>query len=203
MPNTTGGKKYKSGKGGTGTRAEFHEINEADGQSVGRVIRALGDRNVLLYCNDGKERIAHIRGGLRKKVAKIEVGDLVLWSIREPDAPGKVGRGDILAKYEREVHTQLKKHPGINPALFTQMETLDVRQRAQGITKDTDDGYVFDDSESEEEDEENSGQDSEVADKVRAAKKAEVEKKRLAERKLKQDATTGNGADSDVDIDAI
>jgi translation initiation factor 1A len=203
MPNVTGGKKYKSGKGGGGPRAEFHDINEEDGQSVGRVIRALGDRNMLLYCNDGKERIAHIRGGLRKKVAKIEVGDIVLWSIREPDAPGKIGRGDILAKYEREVHNQLKKYPGINAALFTQMETMDVRQRAQGVTKDTEDGFVFEDSEDEEEDEDESGQDSDAADKARVAKKAEGEKKRAAERKLKQGTTAGNGSDSDVDVDAI
>jgi translation initiation factor 1A len=202
MPNVTGGKKYKSSKGNYGPRAEFHDINEEDGQSVGRVIRALGDRNMLLYCNDGKERIAHIRGGLRKKVAKIEVGDIVLWSIREPDAPGKIGRGDILAKYEREVHNQLKKHPGINAALFTQMEVMDARQRAQGVTKETEDGYVFDDSEDDAEDEEDS-EDSEAADKARLAKKAEAEKKRVADRKLKQGATAGDGADSDVDIDAI
>jgi translation initiation factor 1A len=203
MPNTTGGKKYKSGKGGGPMRAEFHDINEEDGQSVGRVIRALGDRNMLLYCNDGKERIAHIRGGLRKKTAKIEVGDLVLWSIREPDALGKLGRGDILAKYEREVHNQLKKHPGINAALFTQMEVMDARQRAQGVTKETEDGYVFDDSEDEAEDDEDDSEDSEAAEKARVAKKAEAEKKRVAERKLKQGATAEDGDNSDVDIDAI
>jgi translation initiation factor 1A len=202
MPNTTGGKKYKSGKGGVGTRAEFHEINEEDGQSVGRVIRVLGDRNMLLYCNDGKERIAHIRGGLRKKVAKIEVGDIVLWSIREPDAPGKVGRGDILAKYEREVHNQLKKTAGVNPALFTQVETMDARQRAHGVTKDTEDGFVFEDSE-EEEEEDDSDQDSDAAEKARLTKKAEAEKKRVAERKLKQGTTAGDGDNSDVDVDAI
>ena len=103
MPkNLKGGKAYRSGN-----RAEvkpiLHEIVWAEGQAPGRVLKHLGDRNVMLYCNDNKERIAHIRGGLSKKKATIEVGDIVLYSNRG-EGLGSVGtdkeRGDILEKYK-------------------------------------------------------------------------------------------------------
>ena len=137
MPNLKGGKKYKAGKH-SNTKAEFHEIG--DGQMVARVLKHLGDRNVLVYCNDGKERIAHIRGGLSKKKACIETGDLVLISLRgkelETDKTDKTetkketenkkeDRGDVLAKYEHEVWGQLKKMETINKNLFIQLEIMD------------------------------------------------------------------------------
>jgi hypothetical protein len=61
MPkNLKGGQAYRSGN-----RAEIkpilHEIVWADGQAPGRVLKHLGDRNVMLYCNDNIERIARIR----------------------------------------------------------------------------------------------------------------------------------------------
>ena len=42
-----------------------------------RVLKHLGDRNIHVYCNDGKERIAHIRGGLSKKKATIGARDKI------------------------------------------------------------------------------------------------------------------------------
>ncbi len=188
MPNLKGGKKYKSGKG-VETKAEMHEINEADGQMVGRVLKGLGDRNMLLYCNDGKERIAHIRGGLRKKVAKIEIGDVVLFSIRSLDEGSAMkDRGDILAKYEREVHGQLKKLDGINPLLF-----VNVERGGSGTIQADEDGFEFDDGAGEEEAEGGGAN----GDGSAQAKRKEAEERKRA---VARDAKRG---DDDLNIDDI
>jgi translation initiation factor 1A len=204
MPNFQGGKKYKSSKQGE-SKADFHEID--DGQMVGRVIKILGNRNMLVFCNDGHERIAHIRGGLRKKNARIEIGDIILFSLRGDgmriagDSSGNTKeRGDILAKYERETHHQLKKMAGINPRLFTNIETMDLRQR---VAEPDDFGFTFDhDSESESEEEE--GPTAESAE-ARAERKKASDKKRAAARSNKADGTAAKetASDGEVDIDAI
>ena len=187
MPNFKGGKKYKSGKG-METKADMHEINEADGQMVGRVLKGLGDRNMLLYCNDGKERIAHIRGGLRKKVARIEIGDVVLFSVRSlEEGSAMKDRGDILAKYEREVHGQLKKLPGINPSLFVNIE-----RGGSGAVQADEDGFEFDYGSGEEEE----GEGGEGDGAAREKRKEAEEKKRAAARDTKQ-------LGDELNIDAI
>jgi len=214
MPNFKGGKKYKASKHGE-SDAIFHEIDTKEGQMVGRVIKNLGDRNMLLYCNDGKERMAHIRGGLRKKNANIEIGDLVLFSLRgdglriglESQSSSKE-RGDILAKYEREVYSQLKRYPGINPKLFNSIEKMDLEQRNNG---EDDFGFVFDSGQGNENENENEGEDGDKSQ--REAKKLQDDKKRSLARNLKQSQpvdnydgagiTKNSGGDSDVDIDAI
>lgn len=201
MPNISGGKKYKAGKHDASSKAELHEIDASQGQMIGRVIKGLGDRNMLLYCNDGKERIAHIRGGLRKKNARIEIGDIVLFSLRGEGMNATQGRvlekGDILAKYEREVHSQLKKQEGVNPRLFNQVETMDAKQRASGaIPIESDVGFDIEgsDDESEEQDE------LEMTKEERDKKKLAEDLKRSNQRSVKE--TTARDLD-DIDIDAI
>jgi translation initiation factor 1A len=128
MPNIQGGKKYKSSKGAQDITPEIHEIG--DDQMLGRVVRVLGNRRMLVFCNDGKQRICKVRGVLRKKRMWIGVGDVVLLSLREL-APGESTsdvsgeRGDILAKYDPVHFGKLKKEPGVNPKLFIQLETMD------------------------------------------------------------------------------
>lgn len=91
--NQRGGKAYKKGKKHSAeeedSKLEFPAGKFAkaeDGwQDYGRVMRMLGDRRVLCFCNDGNERIARIRGALCKGRGKkkIEVGDIVLLSFRD------------------------------------------------------------------------------------------------------------------------
>ena len=187
MPNMKGGKKYKSGSHAT-EEAELYEINEHEVQSIGRVLKHLGDRNVLLYCNDNKERIAHIRGGLSKKKANIDKGDIVLYSNRGDGIGSKNSdnRADILQKYSREIHRELKKKPGVNPRLFLQLERVD---SASGIPED--DGVDF---EANSEDE-----DSEEQNQERAAKKQQEDVKRNTARDSKYNVES----DKDVDIDKL
>lgn len=206
MPNLQGGKKYKSSKH-SDTKAELHEIDESQGQTIGRVIRVLGNRNMLLYCNDGYERIAHIRGGLRKKAACIELGDIVLFSLRgdgmrlSSDSNGdSKDRGDILAKYDREVYSQLKKMPNVNPRLFQTIETMDARQKAAGLPED-DFGFTFE--QGEEKDDESEGPVEGESTEAREARKMAQDKKRDAARNKKHAEAKEGAGDSDVDIDNI
>ena len=219
MPNLKGGKKYKAGKH-SDTKAEFHEIGE--GQQIARVIKHLGDRNILVYCNDGYERIAHIRGGLSKKKACIDTGDLVLISIRglELDNEGtkedenedgnegtkesskksskqtskKHDRGDVLAKYDHELLGQLKKMEGINKNLFLQLETID-RTKIKTTTVDIEEAFEFETAEQMEDEE-----SEQELNKDELGKKHKLQEiKRAAERDKKH--TTH--IEEDLDIDAI
>lgn len=191
MPNVQGGKKYKSGKHGQEVKAELHEIGE--GQMAGRVVRTLGNRRMLVYCNDGKQRICKIRGGLRKKTAFITVGDIVLISLRElaegsstTDVSGE--RGDILAKYDHSIVHKLKKEEGINPRLFVTIETMESNAATSKLLEaagDTDSDYFDLDSDEENEDD------------TEKPKTAAVPSQR------NRDKRTAVGATDEINIDAI
>lgn len=118
MPNKTGGKNYKKSKhGGDDENSIF--IERQEDQQYGRVVKVLGNGNMLVYCNDNKERICHIRGAIRKRVW-INLGDLVLVSLRDL---GDADKGDILTKYEPKFFSKIKKLDGVNPVLFNNLES--------------------------------------------------------------------------------
>ena len=73
-PNKKGGKNYKKGKH---VNDEPVMYERQEDQIYGRVLKLLGGCNALVYCNDGRERLCHIRGSMRKKVW-IDPGDIVL-----------------------------------------------------------------------------------------------------------------------------
>ena len=64
-PNLRGGKKYKSSKH---QDLEVKLVERDSDQMYGRVIRLLGQRNVMVYCNDNKQRICHICGAMKQRV---------------------------------------------------------------------------------------------------------------------------------------
>jgi len=181
MPNMKGGKGYRSGKHAE-VKSEFHEINQEEGQSIARVLKHLGDRNVTLFCNDGQQIIAHIRGGLKKKIAKIEVGDIVLYSNRTDGLKSASGkdRGDVLAKYEQDTYHDLKKLEWVNQKLF-------VNPESKTSQNGPDDAFEFDDADSDSEEE-----------KERQQKKKLEEQSRSNARDTKYTNVEG-----DVNIDAI
>lgn len=128
--NVIGGKNYKKTKHAT-EAIPYQE--RLDDQLWARIIRVLGNRNTLAYCNDNKIRLCHIRGGLRKDTW-ISAGDIVLISIRdfrteeEKDTiiaanKEKYEKADILYKYDRDYHSKLRKEKEINTKLFLQLET--------------------------------------------------------------------------------
>ena len=182
-----GGKGYRSGKHAE-IKSEFHEVNQDEGQSIARVLKHLGDRNVTLFCNDGQQIIGHIRGGLKKKVAKIEVGDIVLYSNRTDGLKSASGnsRGDVLAKYEQDTYRELKKLEWVNHKLFVNPEN-------KASQNGPDDAFEFDDSESDGE----SDIEGEK-EKERQVKKKDNDMARSNARDTKYAFVEG-----DVDIDAI
>jgi len=91
--NTKGGKKFKKGKKNTSPIKKAVVLKE-EMQEYAKVIKILGDCRVDLECNDGKKRIGHIAGRLRKRVW-IRNNDLVLISLRDYQ-PEKC---DVIHKY--------------------------------------------------------------------------------------------------------
>ena len=122
--NLTGGKNHKKAKQHS-EKAKF--IEKQDDQLYARVVRMLGNRNVLTFCNDNKLRLCHIRGSIRKDMW-INEGDIVIISIRDflTEKDGKYDKGDILFKYDRENHARLRKDSKINVKLFLHLEKMDV-----------------------------------------------------------------------------
>ena len=151
MPNKQGGKNYKKSKH-TDDEPLVYEV--LSGQMYGRIIKLLGGCNTLVFCNDGKERICHIRGNMRRKVW-IDVGDIVLISLRELDSSQQsedVNRGDICAKYDSRVVQRLQqKDSTINPRLFTTIEKAVGTRSKQGPIPDDEgkDGFVFEATEND------------------------------------------------------
>ena len=157
MPNLTGGKRYKSKKNASEGPAFVERMTD---QLYARVLKTLGDRNILVYSNDNKIRLCHIRGSIRKDMW-IGVGDIVLISIRDLKETETYERGDIIYKYSTEHYSKLKNDEYMNDKLFLMLEkytpedlksmegvvgtaTLDLGDTEElfdyGITKDEIDG---------------------------------------------------------------
>lgn len=138
MPNLKGGSGYKKKKKGGGDEDVIIIADMEEDQIFGRVTRVLGNCNMLVYCEDGRDRICHIRGKMRSRMY-VHVGDVVIISTRgfEKVEPGKLQRGDICHKYETKHHSALRrKFPDINPNMF-------VRTDSESGKKE-EDGFVFD-----------------------------------------------------------
>ena len=139
MPNLTGGKKYKRTKHNEGPSF----IEKMSDQLYARVLKNLGDRNILAYCNDNKIRLCHIRGSIRKDMW-INTGDIILVSIRDELKQTEIyQRGDVLHKYSTDHYSKLKSDISINIRLFTALE----RQTPEDLKKMEGSGLVTDGTE--------------------------------------------------------
>jgi translation initiation factor 1A len=204
-PNSKGGKAYKKHKkGGEAESSDQTYIVQQAGQMIGRVIRLLGNRNVLCYCNDNRLRICHICGKMKGRVW-IEPGDMVLLSLREFETQTVEGkddrRGDIIGKYAPDHLKRLRKEPNANPKLFMKLETsenltlaeIGIDKSHEQLLKATDDiGFVFED-----------GSDSEGEEK-KAAKAAKAAGPPMPQAWGVTATTAATAATTDeVDIDNI
>jgi len=98
-----GGKKRKRGKGdGDGTKRDL--ITKTEDQEYAQVTKMLGNGRIEALCFDGKTRLAHIRGKMRKRVW-VNSGDIVLLGLREYQD----GKADVLLKYNEEDVRALKR----------------------------------------------------------------------------------------------
>lgn len=209
MPNRTGGKNYKKSKQTGSITKPF--IDRQEDQLYARILRNLGGRNMLVYCNDNKIRLCHICGAM-KKFVWLNTGDLVLISLRGFEKKLEAGskeyeKGDIIAKYDTDHLGKLKKIPDVNPKLFMQLETMDGSVLAaigerdakeQKLQADDDDcGIEFDREQESEEEGSGSESDSGKPKVEKGNKPVKVSKIAQADRHDKQ------SEEDDVNIDDI
>ena len=157
MPiNKQGGKGCKKGKNGTKDDDDILmvECNSSDGQMFGRVLKVLGDRRFLIFCNDSTQRICKLAGSIRKN-DRVEIGGIILISRRDI-CLNTSDVGDIISTVDTRLYGKLKKLAGINPLLFSDVEKQDANEVANRVKKmkEGDDEDLFDRGESKEEAEE-------------------------------------------------
>ena len=104
-----GGKKGKKGKK-PGTSLQRNLEFKGENQEYAQVTKLLGDCRLLVDCFDGKSRLCHIRGNMRKKIF-INMGDIIIISLRdfEKETDGSISKCDAIYLYNREEVKKLIK----------------------------------------------------------------------------------------------
>eukprot|EP01126_Amoeba_proteus_P049610 TRINITY_DN5812_c0_g1_i11.p1 TRINITY_DN5812_c0_g1~~TRINITY_DN5812_c0_g1_i11.p1 ORF type:complete len:107 (+),score=23.68 TRINITY_DN5812_c0_g1_i11:73-393(+) len=90
-----GGKNRRRGKNESEEKREI--VIKEKGQEYAQVMKMLGNGRLEAHCFDGKKRLCHIRGKMRKRVW-VNQGDIVLVGLRDYQDD----KGDILLKYNAE-----------------------------------------------------------------------------------------------------
>jgi translation initiation factor 1A len=206
-PNSKGGKGYKKKKKTGDAAATPIFIDTQEDQMLGRVIRLLGNRNVLCFCLDNILRICHICGRMKGRVW-IEPGDLVLVSLRElsrGQSISAISRGDVIGKYVPEQFSALRKQFGQDAKVFMKLETMDgLTLNEIGVDLSNDKkleaeaelgGFTFEAGE----DESSDSDSSEGA----GGGGAKAKPRARGGRAMEAVALTHGGEDGDIDIDAI
>ena len=142
MPNQKGGKGYKKGNNKHTSQdidIKMVDWDEDDGQMFGRVVKSVGNRRFRVYCNDNKERLCKLAGTIRKS-EWVGEGTIVVLGLRGLSSGSAVGGnsedlGDILQVVDQRLLGKLKKIPGINQALFAQIEAQDIQQVVQRVNQ--------------------------------------------------------------------
>jgi len=80
-------------------------VFKEDGQEYAQVLKMLGNGRLQAYCFDGRNRLCHIRGKLRKKVW-INTGDIILIGLRDYQDD----KSDVILKYNTEEARNLKAY---------------------------------------------------------------------------------------------
>ncbi|VDD88275.1 unnamed protein product [Enterobius vermicularis] len=160
------------GKGGKNRRRGKNEndimkrelIMKEDGQEYAQVLKMLGNGRLTAFCFDGKQRLCHIRGKLRKKVW-INTGDIILIGLRTYQDD----KADVILKYNPDEARNLKacgqlpENAKLNEGGDEQDEGADT-----GIAEDEDHATSGDDvlpsNESESEDDEDEEESEEESD---------------------------------------
>jgi translation initiation factor 1A len=166
MPkNVKGGKAYKRMKQGTDDDRNMIECNYEDGQQYGRILRNMGGMNLIVFCNDGNERMCHVRGGI-KKSCRMHEGDIVIISLRDlynGEGGGKTAkgqeRGDILGRVDPKHYSIMRRDPQVNQSLFTALEAMDEKSRK--VPAHEQGGFIFGYDNEDEEQPENTVQTGE------------------------------------------
>eukprot|EP00475_Leptophrys_vorax_P001576 TRINITY_DN1086_c0_g1_i1.p1 TRINITY_DN1086_c0_g1~~TRINITY_DN1086_c0_g1_i1.p1 ORF type:complete len:136 (-),score=38.13 TRINITY_DN1086_c0_g1_i1:301-708(-) len=127
-----GGKNRRRGKNDSDEKREL--VMKEEGQEYGQVLRMLGNGRLEATCFDGKKRLCHIRGKMRKRVW-VNVGDIVLITLREFQDE----KADVILKYNADEARQLKSMGEIPENAKINETALDSEEG------DDDCAFVFDD----------------------------------------------------------
>ena len=137
-----GGNKHKKAKKVVDDCQERELVfkNEPEFQEYAQVVKALGNKRFDVHFFDGKNRLAHARGNLKKKKVFVKVGDVILVSLREfEDA-----KCDILYVYNPK---EIKRLKNVGEIPNTVVEDISVQPEENDIGVD----FGYEDKETEEE----------------------------------------------------
>ena len=205
MPKNAGmgGNKRKKGKKLVQEDRELRYKEESE--EYAQIIKILGDGRFQCKCADGVERIAHVRGKMRKRTW-LANGDIILVSLREFE-PEKC---DVVEKYKEKEIAKLKKSGEI-PESMVLPSSSEAENKDDGdadilfeehdeevISKKKENSSGFDiESENEEENEEDENQEKKEEkkednkekeeDKEDEKDEEEEEKEKEKEKKSKRD----------------
>ena len=136
--NKKGGNKAKKQKKTSGNEIDRPLVfkNELDAQEYAQVTKAYGNGRFETNCIDGKIRLGHARGNLKKKKMFVKVGDLVLVSLRDFED----GKCDILYIYNQKEVKLLKNRGEIPNTIKEDLMQENEKEQDIGIDfKDEDD----------------------------------------------------------------
>ena len=203
MPKNAGmgGNKRKKGKKLVQEDRELRYKEESE--EYAQIIKILGDGRFQCKCTDGVERVAHVRGKMRKRTW-LANGDIILVSIREFE-PEKC---DVVEKYKEKEVAKLKSAGEIPDSMVLANSgeneeknndeggILFEDQDQEVITKKKESSSGFDiESESEEENEED---EKEGEEKNEKNDNMEVEKEEKEEKKEEKEEKEEKEKEEDV-----
>ena len=131
MVNKKGGKKHKRNKNQE-VKEKTLRLKEED-QEYAQITQCLGNCRFTVMCFDGKERMATMCGGMRKR-RFVNMNDIVLVSLRDwQDA-----KCDIIDSYDDNLTRKLK-----DKGLIPDSIKLDSDSKQDSYDDDNDLGFVF------------------------------------------------------------
>ena len=143
-----GGKKGKKGKKIVTNEIERQLVFKDVDQEYAQTTKLLGNCRCSVICVDGTEKLAHIRGSMRKK-QWIKVGDIVLVSLREYEEK----KCDIIYLYNLKEARRLK-NMGELP------ENMRINENIDLLEKEDEEDIGFDIEENEENEEDKINQEN-------------------------------------------
>jgi len=188
-----GGKNRRRGKNENDVMKRELIRKDGDDQAYAQVMKMLGNGRLTAQCFDGKERLCHIRGKLRKKVW-INQGDIILLGLRGYQE----GKADVILKYTTDEARVLKNEgqlpesarlnendePNEGEVEFVDFGD-DLDDEGEGVGAQ-DRMYEISSSEESEEDEETDEEDGDAAPEKKIASVAKkVEQKTVVNQKPK------------------
>jgi len=204
-----GGKNRRRGKNENDVMKRELVEKDGDNQAYAQVLKMLGNGRLTAFCFDGKTRLCHIRGKLRKKVW-INTGDIILVGLRDYQDD----KADVILKYTPD-EARLLKNTGQLPESAKlneggedqnegEVEFIDSGERSHSEDEVAlqDRNYIIDSSESESDEDES---DEEPADMPAAGKKttqsSATTKKDKPQQKLRFESSGESDDEDEEDSD--